>query len=231
MQSAPHGGERIPYLCLIYHTRCPKHTHTHTHTHAHAQTRTRTRTRTRTQTHAHAHTLLCPPNIQCKPMEKQTLMAICSWHTYSNIHLSAKKAMHTHTCTLLHNTCPHTRTLITHNPPTQKLRRVFPWCRIKELTLPSPSPHFLLPLASCTSELGNTGSWAPHRARPRARIHYVDRDYPEHSLQALRHNITNTCTIYMHTVCVGLLPLPKICFQFPAKYTTFSSTSIPGYIT
>ncbi len=139
-------------------------------------------------------------------MEKQTLMAICSWHTYSNIHLSTKKAMHTHTWTLLHNTCPHTRTLITHNPPTQKLRRVFPWCRIKELTL--PSPHFLLPLASCTSELGNTGSWAPHRARPRARIHYVDRDYLEHSLQALRHNITNTCTIYMQTVCVGLLPLP-----------------------
>lgn len=189
MQSAPHGGERIPYLCLIYHTRHPKHTHTHTHK--------------RTCTHT-----LMP--------SKHTVQAYGKTDTHGYLQLTyllqhpfvcKKSHAHTHICTLLHNTCPHTRTLITHNPPTQKLRRVFPWCRIKELTL--PSPHFLLPLASCTSELGNTGSWAPHRARPRARIHYVDRVYPEHSLQALRHNITNTCTIYMHTVCVGLLPLPK----------------------
>ncbi len=217
MQSAPHGGERIPYLCLIYHTRRPKHTHARTHTHTH----------THTHAHAHAHTHLCPPNIQCKPMEKQTLMAICSWHTYSNIHLSAKKAMHTHTCTLLHNTCPHTRTLITHNPPTQKLRRVFPWCRIKELTL--PSPHFLLPLASCTSELGNTGSWAPHRAKTTCSYSLCGPRLPWTLSTGFtpQHN-KYMHYLYAHCMC-GVITFTNK--QFPAKSTTFSSTSIPGYIT
>lgn len=67
-------------------------------------------------------------------------------HTPASI-CAQKKA----TCMLLNNACTH----LTHNPPTQKLRRVFPWCRITALTLPSP----LFPFTSPFLHLGAGKHW------------------------------------------------------------------------
>lgn len=178
MQSAPQRGAKDPLaLCLIYHTWCPINTHTHIDK--------------QVDNFPSIHTLQTYGKTNTRGGSQ--FLYVCKKN---------KKPMHTHT--LLHNTWAHTRTLITHNPPTQKVRRVFPWCRIKELTL--PSPLFLLPLPSCTSELGNTGSWALRRARPCDRIHYVERDYLGHALQAWSHNITNTCLVFI-CGCMRLLPI------------------------
>lgn len=184
MQSAPQRGAKDPLaLCLIYHTWCPINTHTHIDT--------------QVDNFPSIHTLQTYGKTNTRGGSQLTYILQLLYVCKKN-----KKPMHTHT--LLHNTWAHTRTLITHNPPTQKVRRVFPWCRIKELTL--PSPLFLLPLPSCTSELGNTGSWALRRARPCDRIHYVERDYLGHALQAWSHNITNTCLVFI-CGCMRLLPI------------------------
>lgn len=127
------GGRRFPYPCVSFITPGVSPINTHTHRHTGWQLALHTlQTIGKTNTHGG--------------------LQLTYIHTTS---IYVQKNTHTHIRTFLHNTCAHARTLITHNPPTQKLRRVFPWCRIKELTRSQPP----LPLTSPFLHLGAGKHW------------------------------------------------------------------------